>query len=338
MPQPANKDVPHWYKSALGLQWLAPDEFEIHGHRFVIPKSVSSLVGVKIEEGPDRFYLGKTPPIIERYLTFLAAHKPKHILELGVYRGGGIPFIQLLAKPKRLLSLELSPNRLEPIDRFIADQGLQDSVRMEFGVDQGDTETVRRIVTEHFGEDRLLQVVFDDASHLLGPTRRSFETIFPRLRPGGVYIVEDYATTHLATTQWLDLAASGSFRANYLFEHCVKDMLEADRQPLQVLAVEAMLASIAAPRLVQKVVADRHWLMIYRGQDDVEDVDAFDLRAIANDHFNLAQSQPSEQITAFLDGVSTLAPRGSPSQPRASAGEPRQSGEDQGETDFPKAI
>jgi predicted methyltransferase len=39
-------------------------------------------------------------------------------------------------------------------------------------------------------DDQLLDLVVDDTSHL-GPTRASFNTLFPRLRPGGVYVIED---------------------------------------------------------------------------------------------------------------------------------------------------
>jgi hypothetical protein len=34
--------------------------------------------------------------------------------------------------------------------------------------------------------------VIDDASHIYEPTRASFETLFPYLRPGGLYIIEDW--------------------------------------------------------------------------------------------------------------------------------------------------
>ena len=37
-----------------------------------------------------------------------------------------------------------------------------------------------------------LDLVIDDGSHLLEETRTSFETLFPRLRKGGLYVVEDW--------------------------------------------------------------------------------------------------------------------------------------------------
>ena len=41
-----------------------------------------------------------------------------------------------------------------------------------------------------------LDLVIDDASHLYEPTKASFETLFPMLRPGGIYIIEDWGWAH----------------------------------------------------------------------------------------------------------------------------------------------
>jgi hypothetical protein len=41
-----------------------------------------------------------------------------------------------------------------------------------------------------------LDLIIDDASHMYGLTKTSFETLFPLLRPGGLYIIEDWAWGH----------------------------------------------------------------------------------------------------------------------------------------------
>ena len=38
--------------------------------------------------------------------------------------------------------------------------------------------------------------MIDDASHLYEPSLASFETLFPLLRPGGTYIIEDWKWEH----------------------------------------------------------------------------------------------------------------------------------------------
>jgi hypothetical protein len=72
---------------------------------------------------------------------------------------------------------------------------LEDTVRTYWGVDQADREQLTAIVDREFG-DEPLDLVIDDASHLYAPTKASFEVLFPRLRPGGLYIIEDWATDH----------------------------------------------------------------------------------------------------------------------------------------------
>jgi len=39
-----------------------------------------------------------------------------------------------------------------------------------------------------------IDVVIDDCSHLAEPTRLAFDTLFPHVRPGGFYVVEDWGT------------------------------------------------------------------------------------------------------------------------------------------------
>ena len=43
--------------------------------------------------------------------------------------------------------------------------------------------------------------MIDDASHLYAQTKASFETLFPRVRPGGLYVIEDWAWFHWRGTE-----------------------------------------------------------------------------------------------------------------------------------------
>jgi hypothetical protein len=57
--------------------------------------------------------------------------------------------------------------------------------------DQSDAEAIRAIVTKF---SRAPDIIIDDASHLGGPTLASFNALFPLLRQGGLYCIEDWAT------------------------------------------------------------------------------------------------------------------------------------------------
>lgn len=51
------------------------------------------------------------------------------------------------------------------------------------------------ILDDEFGA-RPLDLIIDDASHFYVQTRTSFQIAFSRLRPGGVFVIEDWGWAH----------------------------------------------------------------------------------------------------------------------------------------------
>ncbi|MEZ5502411.1 MAG: hypothetical protein R3E50_07025 [Halioglobus sp.] len=296
-----SKAIPAGYPQGFGLEWLTKRSFRLEGHNFDISCNFNDLLSANQAGDPDQLYLFKSPEIIRHYLNLFNERTPRNIVELGIFRGGSVAFLQLLAKPAKLLDLELSPDRVDVLDRFITTEKLDKKVRVEYGVDQADKDRVRQLTNEHFGAGRCIDLVVDDASHLLAPTRSSFETLFPLIRPGGSYIVEDFAASHLVVVEFLDDALAGSESAQTSLTHAVRAGLGEDRQPLHLLAVEAMLAAMVAPGLIQKVIVDRQWLRIVRGGQVFDETHPFDLRGLATDHFALLQATPSKVLSSFLE-------------------------------------
>jgi hypothetical protein len=206
-----------------------------------------------------------------------------------------------MTKPAKLLALELETDRVEILDKFVEKEKIEDSFHVAYGVNQENNALVRELTIEHLGEGRCIDLVVDDASHQLAPTRNTFETVFPRLRPGGSYVVEDYASAHIVSTSMLKRALSGDGPAKKMIGPSLHDALQADHKPLHLLAVEAMLASINNAGLIQRVIVDRQWLRIIRGHKDCDDINSFDLRALADDQFSLLETTPSSALSAFLD-------------------------------------
>jgi predicted methyltransferase len=64
------------------------------------------------------------------------------------------------------------------------------NIKTYWGANQGNSTRLREIVHTEFQES--LDLVIDDASHMYALTKKSFETLFPLLRPGGLYIIEDW--------------------------------------------------------------------------------------------------------------------------------------------------
>jgi demethylmacrocin O-methyltransferase len=64
-------------------------------------------------------------------------------------------------------------------------------------------------------------IIIDDASHIGALTRATFLGLFPSLKPGGLYVVEDYGTSF--REGWPDFVASTPNREN--LESCCTGMV-----------------------------------------------------------------------------------------------------------------
>jgi SAM-dependent methyltransferase len=150
------------------------------------------------ELGEQCFVFYKIQPLIDQYARFWATRArfcPDNVFELGLWDGGSLAFWFELFQPRKHVGIDLS--RREDSDyfrRYVASRGLEQRITTYWGVDQADSERVRRIVGDEFAAP--LDLVIDDASHMYRPTKASFEALFPCLRPGGLYIIEDWAWAH----------------------------------------------------------------------------------------------------------------------------------------------
>ncbi|MEQ8841723.1 MAG: hypothetical protein RIB98_12145 [Acidimicrobiales bacterium] len=104
------------------------------------------------------------------------------------------------------MAIELNSGEQTDLTDYLSRSGLEESVRAYYGIDQSDPG-LADILDREFG-DSLLDLVLDDASHLYWPTRASFELVFPRLRFGGVYVIEDWASQHDLGTAMIDQVAN----------------------------------------------------------------------------------------------------------------------------------
>jgi predicted O-methyltransferase YrrM len=84
---------------------------------------------------------------------------------------------------------------VEALAEFLSARGLDDNVHPFYGVDQGNKRQFADLVDGQFGSESI-DLVIDDASHLWDRTRASFEVLYPRLRPGGLFVIEDWATQY----------------------------------------------------------------------------------------------------------------------------------------------
>ena len=172
----------------------------------------------------------KPRSLVDLYEQVVADLRPRRILELGVYGGGSVAFLAMLAQPERLAAVDRQAG-CDPLDRFMAEHRLP--VEVFYGVDQSDADALERIVGTFDGP---LDLVIDDASHLEGPTLASFNRLFPHLRPGGLYVIED----------WLSLDG-----------------------PMTELVCDLVRASVHIPRAIARVTVDHDWVTVRRGDAEM---------------------------------------------------------------------
>ncbi|GJM37094.1 MAG: hypothetical protein DHS20C19_04610 [Acidimicrobiales bacterium] len=265
----------------------------------------------------DDLVIMKPPALIEQMARTLAEVEPRTIVELGIHRGGSVAAIAELAQPDCHIAFELADGRVQALDAYIADTGSEDRIHLEYGVDQGDTLRVAALTDEHRGPAPI-DLVFDDASHLYGPTKASFEALYPRMRPGGRFIIEDWAwTDSLATAMTqsfseLDADARASRAATVAddlraladeredtrladaadalrAEPTTDNLVRAARArapfaeaPLSALGIELLLAVAEVPDIVAQVTITPDWIDIVRGSADIDH--SFRLADVLADH------------------------------------------------------
>ncbi len=139
--------------------------------------------------------LRKNRNLANRYLALAEEFRGCRMIEVGVDQGGSTAYFTKLFKPEKLLAIELSEKPVRKITRFLSNHDKEGRVEIQWGVDQSDRNVVPGLVDRAFGSQSI-DLVVDDASHLLAPSTATFEMLFPRLRPGGRYVVEDWCGDH----------------------------------------------------------------------------------------------------------------------------------------------
>ena len=100
--------------------------------------------------------------------------------------------------------------------------------------------------------------MIDDASHLYGPTKNSFECLFPLLRRGGLYIIEDWAWEH-----W------DEFKPPHPL---------AKEEGLSRLITDLVAATGTSQTLINSLTIYRGFTVVERGGADLSVQQSFDLR------------------------------------------------------------
>jgi hypothetical protein len=232
------------------LTWHDSDHLQIGDTTFVL--TLEQATADAIDSTPERFLLVKDQYLVESTLERLP-ERVENMIELGIYKAGSIAMYEELFSPTRLVGVDLLPDRVEALDEYLDRRSATDRVKLYYGTDQGDRRAMASIARENFG-DRCLDLVIDDGSHLYEPTKTSLNVFLPLLRPGGIYLIEDWGWAH-----WLDETK----QYNQTF---------ADEEiPLAKLILELVMLSATNWTMIRNVFIDGSRAFITRARDDITD-------------------------------------------------------------------
>jgi predicted O-methyltransferase YrrM len=248
------------------LTWVDDERFVVGEATFrVIPNAASAqqfTAAAQMANRAGELFVAKPRWRLERYVEILERLEPRHVVELGIYQGGSTALFAELASPRRLVGIDKESGGHRPLDEYIARNGLADVVHVHDGVDQGDREALSEIADREFSGEPL-DLVVDDCSHQYEPTHASFNVLFPLLRAGGVYVIEDWPWAH---------SAVGAEDPKGLYPGQV---------PLTRLVFELVLAIPGAPGVIADVAVDANSVYVTRG-DAAVDPATFDISACSN--------------------------------------------------------
>lgn len=237
------------------LRWEAADRFSVGDMTF----DLVNWGGPRKQGSPDCMVLVKDASFAGSMARILSGHRIDAMVEIGVYQGGGLALFDQLYAPGRLLGIDDRPTVPDALARYVADRGAADRIAAVPGVDQADAARLSGLLDRYF-PDRTVDLAIDDASHLYGPTRTAFEVVFPYLRPGGIYLIEDWGWAH-----WRDV-----FEGTPPFQG----------PPLSRLVMELIMVQAAAPELIARIDVDWHHAAVVRGTGAIEG------RFCLTDHMN----------------------------------------------------
>ena len=195
------------------------------------------------------FILGKSASMIDAMMENTETLETRNIVDVGVYKGGSVVFLNEVFHPEKLVAIERNTADIPALSHYCDDPTRKGQLRVFLGVDQADQAALGRICRHEF-RDQPLDLVVDDASHFFEETRATFRALFPRLRAGGMYIIEDWAWAHWPEDYWQKERGGDYF---------------CGKLPLSNLLVELMLLCAGAPQFVRKVTFNSVVIYVERG-------------------------------------------------------------------------
>jgi hypothetical protein len=173
---------------------------------------MTELAGDKTDKGVRGHHFTE----IYEHLFFPLKEQPIRILEIGVAGGGSLTLWRDYFPGAKIFGID------------ILDRSELDTERIRtFVADQASREQLQRFIDTH-GSD--YDIILDDGGHTMEQQQTSFGYLFPHVKPGGYYVIEDVHTSlpmemaadvdpdgaNTTLTMIQGFITSGTLRSSYL--------------------------------------------------------------------------------------------------------------------------
>ena len=143
------------------------------------------------DKGPnDHMYTSKYSIYLEDYRDI-----EFNLLEIGVYNGASVKMWKEYFPKATIVAIDINPE---------CKQYEEDRIHIHIG-DQTDTVFLNDV----FNKYKHFEVILDDGGHSWKQQIVSFETLFPLLTQGGMYLFEDMHTSYVPNSIWNDYHITG---------------------------------------------------------------------------------------------------------------------------------
>jgi hypothetical protein len=197
-------------------QKLGTPKLQFNSRAYKLDPAERTRLSAEASDGIGKLFFAHHGRVIHKWVHYLDIYErhfapyrntPVRMLEIGVFMGGSLElWREYFGTDARIFGVDLDPecaNRVTPPNQ----------VRIG---SQADAKFLRSVVDELGPPD----IILDDAAHIGRLQRASFDALFPLLREGGLYVIED-----LSTSYWRGVYEGGYRRKGTGIEF-IKDMID----------------------------------------------------------------------------------------------------------------
>jgi cephalosporin hydroxylase len=166
-------------------------------------------------------------------------------MEIGMWDGGSAVFWHEILKPKKMIGIDLLKDGGTEIYKKYKTEH-PNTFFDYWDTSQTDKKKLTEILNRHLNGEEL-DLVFDDASHRYHQSLDSFNIVFPYVKKGGYYIIEDWAWGH-----WL---------------HENSDVYPAFTEPTRLIT--ELMEATANIGLIESIHVCSGFTAVKRGQLDI---------------------------------------------------------------------